>query len=574
MFGSKTWLYRPLPSPEKTLTLAKDLRIHPLLATFLVQRGVCDPLEGERFLNPTLDSIQSPWMFRDMDVATKRVVNAVSAKEPIGVFGDYDVDGICATVILSDYLSKLGLKVFYKSPDRQKEGYGLSIEGLKKLKGHGARLVVACDCGSRDHKALEYAKEAGLEVIVLDHHEPPDALPPAFALINPKRKDCPSVQKGPCSAAVVFYFLMALGESLGNPSNLPGLDGYLELVALATLADRAPLVMDNRVFVKLGLERLMSSEWIGLAELKRLGLGNPFAPVSEKDANFVLIPRLNASGRMATARNTVRLLLSRNPKEARELAGEIEAINADRRRLQNGILEEAMEQALLWVEQGAPAIVVSGRGWHHGVAGIVAAKLAERFHRPAIVLERLEDGTLKGSGRSVPGISLLEGLEHAKTYLERFGGHKSACGVSLHERQLPYFLKAFMSGLASKANASGGAMVPLLVDVTLKHVPSEDDWLGILGPLSPFGEANPYPRVLLQAVSLGQTKTRSGPLVLTLEDGTELDLQGKWGENDKMVHLGNAVLEARLVRKRRIRQVEFFLKDFRPSQEAEGIPLS
>lgn len=574
MPGFKTWLFRPLPSPEEALALAKELRIHPLLATFLVQRGICDPLQGERFLSPSLEDLQSPWMFQDMDVAAKRVSNAVFSKEPIGVFGDYDVDGICATVILSDYLSKIGLKVFYKSPDRQKEGYGLSIEGLKKLKERGIRLVVACDCGSRDHKALSYAKEAGLEVIVLDHHEPPEALPPALALINPKRKDCPSFQKGPCSTAVVFYFLKALGESLGrSPSHLPSLNGYLELVALATLADRVPLVNDNRVFAKLGLQRLVNSEWVGLKELKRLGLGDPFAPVSEKDANFVIIPRLNASGRMATARNTVRLLLSRTPKEARELAAEIEILNADRRRLQNGVLEEAMEQALPWVEQSAPAIVVWGRGWHHGVAGIVAAKLVERFHRPAIVLERLEDGTLKGSGRSVPGISLLEGLEHAKDHLERFGGHKAACGLSLHDSQLPRFLETFMSGLASRRKVSGDGMVPLLIDVTLKRALSEEDWLGILGPLSPFGEANPYPRVLLQSVSLNQTQQkRNGSVVLILNDGTELCLQGKWAETDEPAHLGNAVLEARLVKKRRISGVEWILNDFRPSLEMEYPP--
>lgn len=569
---SKTWIFREIPRPESILQLTRALGISPILATLLLQRGIATPQDAEAFLKPSLDRVLDPFAFKDMDIAVNRLGQAMARKESVGVYGDYDVDGVCSTVIVSDFLSKAGLKVLYKTPNRLNDGYGLSVEGLQQFKDRHIRLVVACDLGSRDHRALAYAKDAGLEVIVLDHHEPPCVLPPSLALVNPKRQDCPSGQRGACSTALAFYFVLALNRSwVKAPSS--GLLPYLDLVALATLADRAPLIQDNRTLTKIGLERLTNTHWVGLKELKRLSLGNPLVSVSEKDANFVLIPRLNASGRMGAAKNTLKLLLSKDSEEAKSLVQKIEAINKDRKRLQNGILEEAMQKALVWVEQDAPAIVVWGKGWNHGVAGIVAAKLAERFHRPAIVLECCDGGILKGSGRSVPGVSLLAALENVKEHLKRCGGHRSACGLTLHEDRLPDFLKGLMATLALSSKNE----TRLWVDLSLKGLPSKEEWLASLEPLSPFGEGNPYPQILISPVHLhGVTSQQTKPR-LTLEDGTIWVLQRQWGAtfcgtDDSLEGLGQALLEVRPVKRKGFSFLEVLLKDFRSLESSTVTP--
>src|SRR3989442_210365 len=423
-------------------TLAAALGLAPPVARLLCQRGLGDPDLAARFLKPSLDQRQDPMALADMRVAVDRIMTAVARKERIAIHGDYDVDGITSTVILRRALELLGADVVHFIPERLRDGYGLQPAALDRLHAEGGSVVVSVDCGIRGADAARHARELGLDLIITDHHEPDAHLPPAFAVINPKRHDCPYPDKHLAGVGVALKLVQALCRRAARESWLPG---FVKVAAIGTLADVVPLVGENRVIAKVGLDLLSRGPHkVGLRSLLDVS-GLTGKTIDSYQIAFMLAPRVNAAGRMSTPDIATRLLLASDEamsEEARALALQLDAENVRRQEEEAEILAAAKKIVQTDPEIGARSVlVVADEGWHRGVIGIVASKLVETFHRPAIVLS-IEDGIAHGSCRSIPRFDMLAALERAAPLLLRFGGHKQAAGLTLDAARLKEFRAA------------------------------------------------------------------------------------------------------------------------------------
>src|SRR6195256_834823 len=411
--------------------LAAALGIAPVVARLLCQRGLSDPELAGRFLNPSLDPLHDPMLLADMGVAVDRIMGAIARKEKIAIHGDYDVDGVTSTVIRRRALELLGGDVVHFIPERLKDGYGLQPIAIERLHADCVALVVFVDCGIRGADAARRARELGVDLIITDHHEPDAELPQALAVINPKRHDCTYPDKSLAGVGVALKVVQALCRSAGRDSWLPG---FVKIAAIGTLADVVPLVGENRVIAKIGLDLLTRGPHkIGLRSLIDVS-GLSGKTIDSYHIGFMLAPRVNAAGRMSTPDIATRLLLACDESmgdEVRALAMQLDAENVRRREEEAAILAAARKIVTTDPDVGAQTVlVVAGEGWHRGVIGIVASKLVEAFHRPAIVLS-VEDGVAHGSCRSISKFDMLGALERCAHLFIRFGGHKQAAGLTM-----------------------------------------------------------------------------------------------------------------------------------------------
>jgi len=416
--------------------LQRELGLSRTMARLLSARGVTTPDEARRFLTPRLEDLHDPYRLAGMPEAVERIERAIARREPIVLYGDYDVDGVTSLVLLRKVLRQLGASVSFYVPERLRDGYGMHVEAIEALAAEGGRVLISVDCGIRAHEVVERAKALGMETIVTDHHLPEAELPPALAVVNPKRPDCAYPEKNLAGVGVALKLAQALLLRRGRRSELASL---LPLAALGTIADLAPLTGENRVIARLGLERLWAPEHIGLRALAEVAGLAPDRPVTGRDVAFRLAPRLNAAGRLSTARPAIELLETEDATRARQLAAQLTEQNAHRQREEHTILaqiERMLAEDPSWREQ--KLLVLAREGWHRGVIGLVASKIVERYARPAIVLA-LDGEWAYGSGRSIPAFHLLRSLETCADLFERYGGHAQAAGLVLRRDRLEEF---------------------------------------------------------------------------------------------------------------------------------------
>ncbi len=472
--------------------LAASMDLDPVVARLLVLRGITTADEARRFLNPRLDHLHDPFRLTDLPRAVDRLQRAIEEKERIAIHGDYDVDGVTSTVILRRLLDLLGANVIHFIPERLRDGYGLEPASIERLAMQQVAVVVSVDCGIRSQAAAARARELGIDLIVTDHHEPDAVLPPALAVINPKRPDCDYPEKNLAGVGVALKLVQALCLRTDRSHWLPA---FVKLAAVGTVADVVPLRGENRVIAKLGLEGLSGKRHaVGLqALLDSTGLLGE--TLTSFHVAFRLAPRINAAGRMSTPDLATRLLLltgEDRAAEAKSLAEELETVNLRRQEEEAEILAAARRRVDSDPDVGAHAIlVVWGAGWHRGVIGIVASKLVDLFHRPAIVLA-VEGDLAYGSGRSIPGFDLLGALEHCGELFTRFGGHRHAAGITMESDRLAE-LRRRITAFADDRLGPEQLMPRLRIDCPLPLAAITPEMIAGLRAMEPFGAGNPRP---------------------------------------------------------------------------------
>ena len=494
---TRTWQITP-PDPALIEQLTRETGVSPLVATLLVARGVTETAAASRFLAPRLRELPDPLLLAGMEAAVERTLRAMRDDEPITVWGDYDVDGVTSVSQLTLFLRQLGVPVRFFIPDRLRDGYGLNAGRLAELAADGTRLVITVDCGISAVAEVAGAKELGVDVIVIDHHQLPEELPDAVAVINPLQEDCAFPFSGMAACGLTFYFLIALRAALrkrGVFDHLrePVLESYLDLVSLGTIADVVPLVRENRTLVHRGLQELGRSTRPGIRALRDVA-GLAGQPIDATAVGFGLAPRLNAAGRVGDACRAVELLTCSDDGRARALAAELERDNRDRRALQQKTMNEAIER--VEADDGArerSAIVLADEGWHSGVVGIVASKVAQRYERPAVLIALNAEGIGRGSARSVEGLDLYAALGDCQDLLDAWGGHGAAGGVTLRAENVAPFRERLERAVRDRLGADPEPP-PLALDAELPLASVDRALIAELDHLAPFGSANPAPR--------------------------------------------------------------------------------
>jgi single-stranded-DNA-specific exonuclease len=499
----------PSVDDRHVASLASEAKLRPLTARVLAGRGILRADLASKFLDPRLADLRRPDGMADLQRAIDRLVAAIGAGETIGVFGDYDVDGVTTAATLASALRQMGGKVIARAASRE-AGYGVGVDDVARFAADGCRLLVTGDCGTSDHEALAAARARGIDTIVIDHHELPAAETPAYALINSRRPDDAFPFKGLASCGVAFYLAAALRTRLSSSFDPRTL---LDLVALGTIADLVPLTDENRILVAAGLKVLSARQRPGLAALAARAELNE-GPITAQQAAFRLTPRLNAAGRLGEAQLALDLLLA-PAADAERLAAAIDEQNTERQRIQELVWIEARAQA---AEQAdAPALVVGAEGWHHGVVGIVAARLVDGYARPAIAIG-FKNGEGRGSARTIPGVNLFDALGACREHLTRFGGHAGAAGLSITHDRLELFRAAFSGEAARQLAGRPPAAVDVDAEVALRDLdlPFAEE----LSRLGPFGAANREPLFALRGVVARTTRVvGKGHLQLTLDHG-------------------------------------------------------
>lgn len=485
------WKARPCDEAAAT-RLERELGLSPVVARLLAIRGHHEPEAAERFLRPSLSHLQDPWKLADLAPAVDRLLGAVARRERIVVHGDYDVDGVTSTVILRRALELLGGDVTHFIPERLRDGYGLQPATIERLHADGARVIVSVDCGIRAPEAARRARELGLDLIITDHHEPDAELPQALAVVNPKRHDCGYPDKHLAGVGVALKLVQGLCQKAGREG---WLQAFVKIAAIGTLADVVPLVGENRVIAKLGLEQLTRGPHkVGLRALLDVS-GLAGKTIDAYHIAFMVAPRVNAAGRMASADIATRLLLASDDALAAEavaLAQQLDAENTKRRAEEQEIVAAAKKAVEHDPDVGAHTVlVVAGEGWHRGVIGIVASKLVDAYYRPAIVLS-IENGVAHGSCRSIPGFNVLGGLEACASMLDRFGGHKQAAGLQLDAAKIPAFRRA-INDYAADVLTPDDLRPNLSLDGALDFDVLTPRVVSDLMAMAPFGLANPRP---------------------------------------------------------------------------------
>jgi single-stranded-DNA-specific exonuclease len=514
--------WEPLPCDEPAAQrLAAALGVAPIVARLLCQRGLGDADAAARFLSPSLDQLHDPMTLADMRPAVDRLFSAIARRERIAIHGDYDVDGVTSTVILRRALELLGADVVHFIPERLKDGYGLQPAAIERLQAEGVALIVSVDCGIRGADAARRARELGVDLIITDHHEPDAELPPALAVINPKRRDCGYPDKYLAGVGVALKLVQALCHQAQRDSWLPG---FVKIAAIGTLADVVPLVGENRVIAKVGLDLLTRGPHkVGLRALLDVS-GLAGKTIDSYHISFLLAPRVNAAGRMSTPDIATRLFLANDESlgdEARVLALQLDTENLRRQEEEAEILAAAKKVVQTDPEVGARSVlVVAGEGWHRGVIGIVASKLVDAFHRPAIVLS-LDGELAHGSCRSIPSFDMLNALERSAHLMIRFGGHRQAAGLTMEAARVRE-LRAGVNAVADETLGPEDLMPRLRIDGDLTFRGIDGRVASGVSALAPFGAGNPRPVFAARGVEIvdGPRKLRERHLKMALkQDG-------------------------------------------------------
>lgn len=462
--------------------LAEECDVDSFLALLAVKRGITEPFDLEEYLSDSY-SPEDPYSLADMDLAAERVIAALENEEKIAIYGDYDCDGVTATALLYSYLSSRNADVSYYIPDRLSEGYGMNVSAVDKLHDRGVQLIVTVDNGINCEEEIAHANELGMDVVVTDHHIPQGNLPNAVAVVDPHRRDDMSYCKNLAGVGVAFKLICAIDG--GEPEEL--LQNYADIISLGTIGDIVPLLTENRGICKVGLRRINSSPSVGVAALKEVAMSSD-KPLNVGNVSFQLVPRINAAGRMGSSLRAVELLVSKNRDEALEIARELDRANQERQALCEQMYAEACDIIDSNDLSHKNVITVSGDGWHHGIVGIVASKLVERYGKPAIVFSR-DCENYRGSGRSVEGFNLFEVIASASTAAEFFGGHELAAGVTVRAEKL----EEFCNLLCEYADSVPEVCPSINLDCKLRPEVIGVELAELLEWLEPYGAGNPAP---------------------------------------------------------------------------------
>ena len=485
------------PNQNTVSSVKKAFRTSEVIARVLANRNILNPNLARPFFTPNLDMLHNPYLMQDMDKAVERVLKNIKSGKPIMVFGDYDVDGTTGAAALYLAFQKFGADVTYYIPDREKEGYGLSYHGIEVAKDIGIDLIITCDCGINAFEQVDFANEQNIDLIITDHHTTDTELPKAHAILNPKRKDCEYPFKGLCGGGVAFKLITAVGNELNIP-----LTDYEEIIPLITLgiaADVVPIKDENRVLVHHGLNILKNLEKPGLKTL--LELAGLKGHISVGQLVFSIAPRINAAGRLGDANRAVELLVTDDQDKARLLAKELDNENKRRQMIQQAVVDEALLKVNAEADlKNENALVLANAGWHPGVVGIVASKIKEEFNRPTIIIA-LENGSGKGSARSVAGFDLYEALTACKTHLDGYGGHPMAAGLTLSNQKLEDFKKAFID-FANERLTKENLQATLTLDSEMALQDITPRFMEFLDKLSPYGPGNMRPKFAIRNVEI------------------------------------------------------------------------
>ena len=502
-------------SADKTIVqqISENCGIPQFISNILVSRGFTTPEQVKSFTGTECD-FSSPMLMKDMEVAAERIRSAVDNGERIVVYGDYDVDGVCATALMYIYLDSIGADVYYKLPNRAENGYGLSKDIIDLMEEKAINLIITVDNGISAFEEITYAAQKGIDVVVTDHHLPPEVLPPAVAIVNPLQKDDKSPAKNLAGVGVAFKVICGIEGC--EPYEM--LDFYADLVAIGTVADIMPLSGENRGIVRRGVEIINNTTREGLAALIEVA-GLSEKTITSENLGFGIGPRINAAGRMEDATAALKLLVTEDEDEAATLAAQLEECNLQRRQTEKDIIDKIIEKISQDITlQNQPVIVVWGEGYHNGVIGIVASRLVEKFGRPSIVLS-VEGDVAKGSGRSIKGFSLYTAISECSDLLERFGGHDLAAGMSLKTDKLIEFSEKINAFAAEKYPFIGASPLEIDAVVSLRNLEIND--VKSLSLLEPFGSKNPSPIFLIENAVL--------ETVYSLSDGKHCRLKLKQG---------------------------------------------
>src|SRR6187402_1293174 len=527
------WNTRPHDEAAAS-TLENELKVSPVTARLLAIRGLTDPDDASRFLNPSLDQLYDPFRLAGLECAADRLMKAIGGRERIAVHGDYDVDGITSTVILRRAIELLGGDVGHFIPERLTDGYGLQPGTIDRLHAEGVKLIVSVDCGIRGAEAAIRARDLGVDLIITDHHEPDTDLPDCFAIVNPKRHDCSYPDKNLAGVGVALKLVQALCHKTGKSSWLPA---FIKIAAIGTLADVVPLIGENRIIAKLGLQMLTKGPHkVGLrALLDAAGLNGK--TIDSYHIGFMVAPRINAAGRMSTPDIATRLLLASDEgmaEEAKALAEQLEAENTKRRQEDQDILAKAKKIVETDPEIGSRSVlVVAGEGWHRGVIGIVASKLVDAFYRPAIVLS-IDGDIAHGSCRSIAGFDMLACLESCAPLMKRFGGHKAAAGLQLDTARIREFRLA-VNGHADTCLGPDDLRPRLWLDGPLAFHDLNERVMSEFAALAPFGPGNPRPKFHTGPVSIvdGPRLLKERHLKMSMKQNGRLLRAIQWNAADR-----------------------------------------
>jgi len=470
--------------------LAENLSVSPVLARIMVARGLTTYETCEKFFNPRIEDLLDPFLFPQMETAVARITLALEKKEKIAVYGDYDVDGVTSTALLINVLRRCYADCMYYLPNRLTDGYGLSEDGIRSIADQKVSLIITVDCGVAACKEISLANELGIDVIITDHHEPKDEIPDAHAILNPKVPGCTYPQKTLAGVGVALKLCQALCKKLQLDDSY-WLD-FIELAAVGTAADIVPLFGENRIITSVGFKKMVYSNICGLrALIDEQGLGG--REINTHHVVFQIAPCINAVGRLGDARRGVELLLTKDEAAGREWARQLVDANLERRTIHQRVESEAVGQVEHFFDQDAHfGIVVAEKNWHFGVVGIVASRLVEQFYRPSIVLSVEDDGLARGSGRSIKGFHLLQALEQCSEYLESFGGHAVAAGLTVKTENIEKFQKAFNQ--VAREMLSGDDLYPVVeADAEIAVSALTQKMLNTINRMQPFGPGNLRP---------------------------------------------------------------------------------
>ena len=497
---------------EEIIDIAKKHNISELLTKILVNRGITDDKEIDTFLNPTRNDFYDPYLMPDMDKAVERIIKAINNQEKVMIYGDYDVDGITSITVLKKFLEERGLKTGHYIPNRLEEGYGLNENAIMSIAEQKYTLMITVDCGISGIEEVELANQLGIETIITDHHEQSESLPNAYAIINAKRKDSQYPFRGLAGCGAVFKLIQAISLRLGLEEK--EFLKYLDIVCVGTISDIVPLVDENRVIAKLGLKLVAQTRNIGLRELI---LQSGYKKIDSNTISFGVAPRINACGRMGYQEEALDLFLTNNIEEARKITTRLNSYNLERQTKEKDIFEQAIKELEKEDIEKLNTIVLSGDNWHHGVIGIVASKLTEKFYKPTILI-CFEDNIGKGSGRSLPGFDLHEALVETSAYLEKYGGHEMAVGLSLKKEKYNDFKLAFEEIAKSKNIQQIIPVIKIDSIITAKDVNKKT--IQDLEMLEPFGEKNKNPIFVYKNLKIDSIRALSEGkhLKLTLKD--------------------------------------------------------
>lgn len=479
------WIYR-----ENQISHNIEPNIDRDILNLLYNRNIKDSEEIHNFLNTSLDNIHSPLLLKDVDRAVERVLKAKENGEDIWIYGDYDVDGITSTSLCYLALSELGISPKYYIPLRD-EGYGLNKEAMDYIKSQGGKVIITVDCGISAHPEIEYANSLGLDIIVTDHHEINNGNPPAYAVINPKREDNEFPYKYLAGVGTAFMLIYALFDKLGKKEDLYK---YLDIVAIGTVADIVPLLEENRIFTKFGMEQLNRSHWLGISMLiKKIFEDYQTRKFSTYDIGFIIAPIFNAAGRLEDAKRAVELFIEKDHRVCTEIISELLNNNSERKEIQETILERAIfkiENEKLFENS---VLVVAEEGFHHGVIGIVASKILDRYYKPTIIMEiKPEEGIATASCRSIEGFNMIEALNSMKELFVKYGGHAGAAGFSIKIENIDEFSKR-INEYAKKNIPESSLIKPVKLDITIPAYKISYDFIDKISLLEPFGFGNPSP---------------------------------------------------------------------------------